>query len=459
MSSPAPLPRARWKRWLPWTLGTLLVLAVAAFIAGKLWADSYLRSDRFRAFIGRKLGDTLQASAEVAPFQFAGGTIFSDGLKARGTEKAWFSEMQLDQVRAEVSARRVLERVWQVETLAVQRAQIDFEGSRVVLPEPVATPEPSQHTSFAFGRNWLPNRVELGSATVADSNLRWRDGALAGTRLDIAPHDGGWNLTGAGGTVRHAAWPELEVAALKLRYREPSLFVQSAELRQSGGGSLVVTGEVRPEESVDLTAKGEGVTVTPLLPPDWRARLHGQLAGEVRVQSPLPVRGAPLLSGTVSLHGGQLEALPVLEEIAAFTRTAQFRKLALSRASGDFQHDGATLSVKNFAVESEGLIRMEGAFTVVQEQIDGTFQVGVTPASLQWLPGSQERVFTAARGGYLWTPMRLTGPIAKPQEDLTPRLIAAAQNSVIDRAEGMARDAVKGARDAAKGALDFLFGK
>ncbi len=339
--------------------------------------------------------------------------------------------------------------------------QIDLDGSRVTLPEKPspAADAPVRGTGFGFAKNWLPNRVELGSATVAETHLRWRDGALAGMRLEIVPQDGGWNLAGSGGTVRHAAWPELELATLKLRYREPSLFVQSVELRQSTGGSLAVSGEVRPQEMLDLSAKGSGISVTPLLPPDWRVRLHGDLSGDVRVQTPLPARGAPLLSGAIALHGGQLEALPVLEQIALFTRTAQFRKLALSRASGDFRHDGTTLSVTNFAAESEGLIRMEGAFTVVRQQIDGTFQVGVTPASLQWLPGSQERVFTAARGGYLWTPLRLTGPLSKPQEDLTPRLTAAAKGAVFERAEGMARDAVQGVREAAKGVLDSLFGK
>src|SRR5689334_23899359 len=63
-----------------------------------------------------------------------------------------------------------------------------------------------------------------------------------------------------------------------------------------------------------------------------------------------------------------------------------------------------------------------GAFTVETGLIDGAFQVGVTPGSLQWLPGAQAKVFTESRGGYVWAPMRLTGPVNKPQDDLTGRL-------------------------------------
>ena len=86
-------------------------------------------------------------------------------------------------------------------------------------------------------------------------------------------------------------------------------------------------------------------------------------------------------------------------------------------------------------------------------------QVGVTPSSLQWLPGSQARVFTVARDGYLWTPMRLAGPLEEPEEDLSPRLIAAAQGAIIDKATDTARDVIDSAKDAAKSALDLLFGK
>jgi hypothetical protein len=88
--------------------------------------------------------------------------------------------------------------------------------------------------------------------------------------------------------------------------------------------------------------------------------------------------------------------------------------------------------------------------------IDGTFQVGVAPASLQWLPGSQDRVFTQQRAGYVWAPMRLSGPLSKPGEDLSPRLIAAAQGAIIQGVQSSVRDTIQTGKDAAKGALDLL---
>ncbi len=439
----------------------LLVLAIGAVFAGKAWVDSYLRGGEFREFVSKKAGNSLRAEAQIAPLTISGQGFYTDSFTARGTPRAWFSELQLDQVRAELSTRRFWERVWQVEQVTVQRVRINIDGERV--PEQVKSEGPKKPKgpkSPSFFSQWIPNRVEVGSATIREMEVQWKGGAVGGTSLHVAQHDGGWNILGEGGRVIHGDFPPLEIGQLKLRYREPSLFVQDAELRQVDGGGVVrVNGEVQFKEKVDLTAKLEGVTLAPYLTGDWRARVYGKLSGEVRVQSPLPAKGKPLLSGTLAVTDGQLEALPVLDEIATFTRTAQFRRLRLTQASGDFRQENDQLSVQNFVAESEGLIRLEGAFTVVNGQIDGTFQVGVTPASLQWLPGSQDRVFTVSRGGYLWTPLRVTGPVEKPQEDLSPRLIAAAKGAIIEGAEGVVRDAAQTARDAVKGAIDSIFGR
>jgi hypothetical protein len=170
----------------------------------------------------------------------------------------------------------------------------------------------------------------------------------------------------------------------------------------------------------------------------------------------LPATDAPTLFGKLHMESGHLEALPVLEQIALFTRMQQFRRVALSKASAQFRQSSGELAVTDFVAESDGLLRMEGAFTVIRGMISGDFQVGVTPAALQWLPGSQERVFTVARGGYLWTPLRLAGPVEKPQEDLSPRLIAAAKGAVLQGVENTVRDSINTGKDAVKGALDLL---
>ena len=174
--------------------------------------------------------------------------------------------------------------------------------------------------------------------------------------------------------------------------------------------------------------------------------MSGKIAGDSTVRAPLP-NGTILVEGKVRLIEGKVEALPLLEQIATFTRTERFRRITLTRGSASFTRDTALITAKDIVIESEGLLRVEGSCTVVNGQIDGVFQIGVTGASLQWLPGSQARVFTISHDGYFWAPLRLTGPASHPNEDLSRRLIAAAAGELLQDTQDTVRDTVNGLLD------------
>jgi hypothetical protein len=433
----------------------LVVLIVAGFVV-KSAIDSYLRSDSFRQFLARKAGDTLHADADLTPLSYSGSNIFTDDFHAQGGPDAAFAKLDVEQIRTELSLRRFMEKVWQVEQFDVQRLRVDLNGPRANRPpEPAASPLNAPKTPDT-STGWLPNRVVIGRATIHDTEVTWDGGGLHDTALEITPYEGGWQIVGQGGKLDYAKLPQLEVANLHLRYHAPSLFLNNVELHQPKGGTLDASGEVDFTHKVDITLKLTNIDIYPYLSDDWRLRAKGNLSGDVKVHSDLPMHGGPEISGSLHVSQGELTALPVLDEIATFTRTKQFNHLNLSSASGDFTRNDTRLHVKNFVAESDGLIRVEGEFTIENGNIDGDFQVGVTPNNLQWLPGSQAKVFTVSRGGYVWAPMHLSGPASKPTEDLSPKLIAAAQGAVIEGAQNAAGQAVKTGKDAAKSVLDFL---
>ena len=78
-------------------------------------------------------------------------------------------------------------------------------------------------------------------------------------------------------------------------------------------------------------------------------------------------------------------------------------------------------------IESKGLFRIEGKFTIENDRIEGNFNVGAAGDVLEPIPGSKEKVFTQSRGAYLWTSMTLSGPMEHPREDLKQRLVSAAE--------------------------------
>jgi hypothetical protein len=441
------------------SLGVFLMLLAVAWFGLKAWLIAYLHGPEFARFVNARLSETLHAEVECAPLHFDGFDVFCDGVKARGYEGSPFAEARVEQVRARFSLRRFWERVWEVEHIKVDRLTLQLDGTRLAAPQ--AQPRKPETRNPKPERGWLPNRMEVNTAKITDFTLEWGNGpatsgALRGVAIEAKPAEGGWSVHGEGGELVTAGLPPLDVVSLQVRQRGTELFVNEARFNARSGGSAVATAEIDFEKAIDVRAQIDGIDLSPFLDGDWRARLHGKLTGDIRVQSPLPSAGPPVVSGSLRMANGMVEALPVLDQIALFTRTQQYRQLPLTRVSGDFRRDAQRLEVTKLAAESEGRLRVEGSFTIVQRQIDGTFQVGVPPGSLAWLPGSQEKVFTTARDGYVWTPMRLTGPVDAPTEDLTGRLITAAGDTVIEKASDVTRDVIQTGKEAAKGLLDFV---
>jgi len=446
---------SRWKRFAIWAAPTLVVLAILGYFVAKAAINSYLHSDSFRKFLAEKAGGPLRAECEIAPLHFTGANIFTENVKAQGGPDAAFGALSLDQLRAEISLRRFFDKVWQVEQVEVQRLNLDLTAPRAARPEmPAAVAGPAASQSSG---GWMPDRVEIGSVLVRDTNLTWTGGALRNGVITATPDGTAWKIVGQGGKIAQTGLPELDVQALALRYREPSLFVNNAEFRQGGLGSVIATGEINFAERVDLQVAIKDVNLTPFLSEDWRVRLKGQLSGDLTIRGALPLPAAgPEIAGALSVARGELTALPVLDKIALFTGTQQFRRLTLSRVSADFRQDGPKLRVTKFFAESEGLIRITGDFTVENSMIDGTFQVGVTPTSLAFIPGSREKVFMDSHDGYVWTSMRLTGPLDKPNEDLTARLSKALGEAVVDTVGNAVKEPVKTGTDLFNEGLKLL---
>ena len=445
---------ARWPKVLAWTGVALLVLVFAGLAGVKMWVNSYLRSAEFRKQISERTAEHLQAQVEIAPIRFDTTEFFCESLRGEGARDGKFSDIKVENVHGEFrlpSVWRMLfgDKKFRVESVDVQRVAVNFFENRLSL----SLPRPEKKHKL----------TEIGRIGVREMLIGWQGGSVTGLAVTGTPVEGGWKIVGDGGRAKQHGLPDMDITALRVVHKEPTLFVQEAKLRAEGG-EVSVTGEVTENEEVDLQFKATGLNVTPLLPEDWRARLHGRVTGDGRIQIPLRdgTPSLPVITGHAELQQAVLEALPVLEKIANFTKTDRFRRIQLNQVRGDFRYDKNGLHVSNLTVESDRLIVVKGAFTVANGEIDGTFDLGITPAPLQFLPGSQDKVFSAPRDGYAWTPLRITGPVRSPSEDLSKRLYEAAGNAVVQKVEDTATQAVGGAVDTAKkgvnGVLGLLFG-
>ncbi|MEQ1858381.1 MAG: hypothetical protein ABMA13_00435 [Chthoniobacteraceae bacterium] len=442
-----------------WTKLALILFGVVFVLLVSLWfaARAYLHGPEFQRFVSARLSETLRAEVECAALRFDGFSVMCEGVTARGYEGSPFAEARLDKVRARFSLRRVFSRAWEIEHLDAVRLELNLDGTRLAAP---MVPKLQTRNSEP-GSGWLPNRLEPGAANVRELVITWGDlpstaGALRGVAVQATPAEGGWIFEGRGGELIAAGMPPLDVSALRLRQRGTQLFVNEAKFSGRAGGSASATGEIDFARALDLRGQVEGIDLAPFLAGDWRLRLHGKMSGDFRVQAALPMVAQPTVSGSLRFDDARIDTLPVLDQIAVFTRTQSLRQLTLSRATCDFRSEPGRLEVTKLVAESAGRLRVEGGFFVVDRQLDGMFEVGVLPSMIAWLPGAQERVFTATRDGYVWAPMRLGGPVDAPTEDLSARLVTAAAEVVVERVEGAAQDVIKRGKDAAKSALDLL---
>lgn len=442
---------------MAWTGGSLAALAIVGYFGASILLNHYLHGEAFRALLNEKTSAFFATDGEYAPIHCDGFSFYSDRYAARGSSGVPVKALWADQIRADFEPGAIFQGAWQVSNLQVQRLKVALNlapAPPALAPPPAALPKARS--------SWIPERFELKRAKIEETHLEWappgREGSLVNMRLVLEPNGRDLMATGYGGRLKQAGWPVLNVDHVKLRCRYPDLFLTDSLFQIGEGENINVSGQagLGVERAIDLLVKFNGIAISPYLPVDWRAGVKGNATGEARVTGSMDNAASLQAEGDVSLTGGQLEALPILEKISAFTRTRQFRRFGLQKAEAHFVSAGSKLTVSKLVAESEGLIRMEGGFTVESGIVQGTFQLGVTPASLHWLPGSRARVFTQEHDSYVWTVLKISGPVDSLAEDLSARLVAAAGDEMIEGVKGTIEGGVKGSIEGAKGLLDLL---
>ncbi len=478
METPAPrvaasrraVPRkkgpSRFLRWVIFGVPVALVCLLLVLVGVRWWLDRFLRSDDFRRFLDRKTSAALQAEAHIEPLHWDSSELYTASVDVRGSPGGPLTAFSADQVRAAFDLGALWRRVWRIENLDVERitAEVGPNSSlKTASPQPrpdqVAAPGADRHSLASL----LPNRMEIGEVHVSEFSLKWTSdqpgasGQLENTRLTARMLDNvkTWEVEGHGGTLSQSNLPAVTMDDFTLKSTEDAVFITRANGRPIPGGKLDISGKqtLTGTRELDLTMNLDAVPVEPFLPPDWRGRLHGKATGKVHVTGSSEDPKSWQSTGHVELREGRLEALPVLDELALFSSSARYRQTVVQKGSVDFAWTPDLLTVSNLVIESDGLLRVEGGFTVRSGQIDGNFRVGVAISSIRWVNQLSAAVFDLpSRDGYDWTTMHLTGPVNNPHEDLTGRLAASAEKAV----ENKAKQGTDAMLDTAGSLLDLL---
>jgi hypothetical protein len=285
---------------------------------------------------------------------------------------------------------------------------------------------------------WLPSQVELESVAIGELSIRaiTTDGDVGahGMKVSIEPLSAKGSYEGeiTGGTIDPAkAWlPPIRLEKVRGSFRDGSAFITSADLKAWESGRIDAFGEWDSKTGTyAFEGDLDGVKCDEVLNENWARRLTGDVSSTFSVNN---ISGKMAMNGELTVRNGTLTALPMLDVLAAYADTRRFRIIQLSDARTKWRYSDGAYVFTDFVMASEGLIRLEGNFSIKGKAIDGTFRLGLVPGTLAGIPGAETDVFLPGERGLLWAPIRITGTLDDPKEDLTDRLIMAAGLRMFD---------------------------
>ncbi len=402
-------------------VGLLLAGALAlAFLNPRL--TTYVESATFRAEMAKATAKGLHfPSGRYEPIKRTGFlTAGTNGFTAQEGRKALRS-LDAHGIQAKFNPWGVFLRRWQLDEVHIAGGEV---GIQVYEPKP--DPSPAKPWYHVF----LPQRVYLKRVESEPADVTWRlrgeRAGFFGTRLLITPHGRDFNYQATGGTLKMALIPDLPLRDTHLLITKTRLTLYNLDLQSGEAGRIHAEGTAgtRDDKSVDFKIAFERLPIAEWLPASWKEHIAGAASGRIEWRGPNPKLEQSEGEATFRLDDGRLVRLPFLEKLAGLTGEKEFERLTLEECSAEVAWDFPNVKIKQLALEDREKFRAEGAITIDQKRLDGAIELGVARPLLGWLPQA-EAVFSRERDGYLWTTVHLSGTLAAPEEDLSPRIMEA----------------------------------
>lgn len=414
-------------------VGVCLVVAAVLFVA----VGNYLRSDAFRLLLSEKVSKAAGVKGEFSPLRWEGFSVGSDAFTATGD--GVIRGMRLDHPHTEVVPGSVRRGVWELRDTSARRLMLTLDltgvdGAGAALagrPEAPGADDRSRRDRPGRQR-WLPRKIDVSGLELDDLTLdaRMKDGSLTARGMRVVVEKSGGpashRVRVSGGDLWFPQkWlPVVRMEKAVIHSQPHGVFLTGLEAGGWSAARLQAGGEWDRLSGVGtLEGKLSGVECAEVFNEDWSRRLTGGLSTDFVARHG---GGRTSASGRLTLENGVLTALPVLDVLAAYIDTRRFRTLALTEAQTDWRWDDGVLVFDGIVLASESQIRVEGRLTVRGNELDGDLLLGLAPGTLAAVPGAETDVFEPGPRGMLWAPLRISGTIDKPREDLSDRMIAAA---------------------------------
>ena len=401
--------------------GLLLAGALTlAFLNPRL--TTYVESAAFRAEMEKATAKGLHfPSGRYGPIKRTGVlSAATDGFTAQEGRKA-LRTLEAHGIQAKFNPWGVFLRRWQLDEVRIAGGEV---GIQVYEPKP--EPSPAKPWYHVF----LPQRVYLKRVESEPADVTWRlrgeRAGFFGTRLLITPHGRDFNYQATGGTLKMALIPDLPLRDTRLLITKKLLTLYNLDLRSGETGRIHAEGTAGTGEdkSVDFQIAFERLPLAEWLPVSWKEHVEGEASGKIAWRGPNPKLEKSEGKATLRVEDGRVVRLPALEKLAGLTGEKALERLTLTEFAAEVAWQFPKVEIKQLALEDKEKFRAEGSVTIDESRLGGAIELGIARSLLGWLPNAEE-VFPRERDGYLWTTVHLSGTLAAPAQDLSPRIMEA----------------------------------
>ncbi|MFN7562441.1 MAG: hypothetical protein ACK5TH_11730 [Prosthecobacter sp.] len=437
-------------RWLVWLVGLLIVgvivvvMAMPALVVGYL--QSFVRSEGFRVKLEEIIEAKTGGSARLAEIQWQ-----DDAARMSEASIETASGLQIEAVglHAALDFSAIRRGSWSIQSAGADSLVVTKQPADKALPRS----EESSVTENALPgwlSQYIPKTTEVDGFDVERFSYSQNGWQVEEARLHLGSYNsastgkGRFSFPGTieGGTLRMPVTPPGQKEPLKLdigrgsfRLTDDKLQITDSTLRWKDRSKGTLRGNVRFGGEWQMFAHAEQIPTAEFLSEEWQKHLTGHVEGDAELSG---AKGQPMnWKADVVLKDGVLSSLPILDKLATYTRMERFKRLALDIATASMSpHSSGGTRLEKIVIQSNGLMRLEGTLTLLPgDAIEGDFMVGVTPETLRWLPGAQNRVFIESNPqgppGLNWARVKVAGTRTAPQEDLSSRLLGAAGMSLL----------------------------
>jgi len=403
-------------------LGALVVIAGVTVVV----VVARFNSRTFRENFEESLGQATGATIEVADF-----SVSPMKAKAKSANLNWSTgglvrSLSLSGIEAPL----------QVTSFLNSR----LEGREVYAQSGIMTLAPPDGTITPLARK-VEQLLDFGNYRCSQFDLRYgaeteaSGVSIRGSELTARTGEDGEGLrfNATGGFVNFGTWGELKIDHALGDWKEGTFNLVSLFVRSGDDGEVIFKGvkPLGPTGAAVFDVRLEKFPFGDLLGVDSLGTLiggevdvpSGSLSFDPRREDSVQVE-MPYTARDVSIQGFRF-----LSGLASILRKDHYANPEGGSMTGIFKWDREQLRIEDFKYEMRFYLKVEGNLAVKDEEMSGMIRVGV-PEDLMMRTATEPRYpsFSAARQGYCWMDVQLSGTLEQPNDDFFQKLEASPVN-------------------------------